>query len=174
MSIKNSGNSIENSFGEERVPLRHKKVGLPNAGSSCCIVNQFILLTGLLSMAPHHHIVLIFTITVMMKLLSNWSLLMFSTVQYLSIDNENKKIKIGFKFFNLKNKVNHISNYWCFLINSYIVCIYIYINAYPLAIKCHFFHKLGCHPKSPMLFLPYAGLTQIQHSGQLPFHRQIL
>uniref|UniRef100_A0A3Q1FD83 BEN domain-containing protein 5 n=1 Tax=Acanthochromis polyacanthus TaxID=80966 RepID=A0A3Q1FD83_9TELE len=27
MSIKNSGNSIENSFGEERMPLRHKKVG---------------------------------------------------------------------------------------------------------------------------------------------------
>lgn len=35
------------------------------------------------------------------------------------------------------------------------------------------FHKLGWHPKSPTLFLPYAGLTQIQHSGQLPFHRQI-
>lgn len=27
MSIKNSGNSVENSFGEERMPLRHKKVG---------------------------------------------------------------------------------------------------------------------------------------------------
>lgn len=27
MSIKNSGNSIENHFGEERLPLRHKKVG---------------------------------------------------------------------------------------------------------------------------------------------------
>lgn len=27
MSTKNSGNSIENSFGEERMPLRHKKVG---------------------------------------------------------------------------------------------------------------------------------------------------
>lgn len=27
MSIKNSGNSIENNFGEERMPLRHKKVG---------------------------------------------------------------------------------------------------------------------------------------------------
>uniref|UniRef100_A0A667WGS5 BEN domain-containing protein 5 n=1 Tax=Myripristis murdjan TaxID=586833 RepID=A0A667WGS5_9TELE len=27
MSIKNSGNSIENHFGEERMPLRHKKVG---------------------------------------------------------------------------------------------------------------------------------------------------
>lgn len=37
-----------------------------------------------------------------------------------------------------------------------------------------FIHKLGRHPKSPVLFLPYAGLTQIQHSGQLPFHRQIL
>ena len=36
------------------------------------------------------------------------------------------------------------------------------------------FYKLGWHPKSPTLFLPYAGLTQIQHSGQLPFHRQIL
>lgn len=35
------------------------------------------------------------------------------------------------------------------------------------------FHKLGWHPKSPTLFLPYAGLTQIQHSGQLPFHQQI-
>jgi len=27
MSVKNSGNSIENNFGEERMPLRHKKVG---------------------------------------------------------------------------------------------------------------------------------------------------
>ena len=27
MSIKNSGSSVENSFGEERMPLRHKKVG---------------------------------------------------------------------------------------------------------------------------------------------------
>lgn len=27
MSIKNPGNSIENSVGEERMPLRHKKVG---------------------------------------------------------------------------------------------------------------------------------------------------
>lgn len=27
MSIKNSGNSIENFFGDERMPLRHKKVG---------------------------------------------------------------------------------------------------------------------------------------------------
>lgn len=27
MSLKNSGNSVENSFGEERMPLRHKKVG---------------------------------------------------------------------------------------------------------------------------------------------------
>lgn len=26
MSIKNSGNSLENSFGEQRMPLRHKKV----------------------------------------------------------------------------------------------------------------------------------------------------
>lgn len=28
MSIKNSGNSIENNFGEERMPLRHKKVNI--------------------------------------------------------------------------------------------------------------------------------------------------
>lgn len=27
MSIKNSGNSFENCYGEERMPLRHKKVG---------------------------------------------------------------------------------------------------------------------------------------------------
>lgn len=27
MSTKNAGNSIENHFGEERLPLRHKKVG---------------------------------------------------------------------------------------------------------------------------------------------------
>lgn len=27
MSIKNSANSIENFFGDERMPLRHKKVG---------------------------------------------------------------------------------------------------------------------------------------------------
>uniref|UniRef100_A0A3B4ZWL7 BEN domain-containing protein 5 n=1 Tax=Stegastes partitus TaxID=144197 RepID=A0A3B4ZWL7_9TELE len=35
MSIKNSGNSIENSFGEERMPLRHKKVGSPEVGCGC-------------------------------------------------------------------------------------------------------------------------------------------
>lgn len=27
MSIKNSGNSFDNCYGEERMPLRHKKVG---------------------------------------------------------------------------------------------------------------------------------------------------
>lgn len=27
MSIRNSGNSFENCYGEERMPLRHKKVG---------------------------------------------------------------------------------------------------------------------------------------------------
>uniref|UniRef100_A0A3Q0RNK7 BEN domain-containing protein 5 n=1 Tax=Amphilophus citrinellus TaxID=61819 RepID=A0A3Q0RNK7_AMPCI len=32
MSTKNSGNSIENNFGEERMPLRHKKVGRPEVG----------------------------------------------------------------------------------------------------------------------------------------------
>lgn len=37
MSIKNSGNSIENNFGEERMPLRHKKVGSPKLDSSCVI-----------------------------------------------------------------------------------------------------------------------------------------
>lgn len=47
MSLKNSGNSVENSFGEERMPLRHKKVGFclyPPVyflGSIplCCIIN---------------------------------------------------------------------------------------------------------------------------------------
>ena len=34
MSIKNSGNSIENNFGEERMPLRHKKVGTPQVDIS--------------------------------------------------------------------------------------------------------------------------------------------
>ncbi|XP_077463441.1 BEN domain-containing protein 5 isoform X1 [Stigmatopora argus] len=39
MSIKNSGNSIENSYGQERMPLRHKKAlsqdhGRPNSNSS--------------------------------------------------------------------------------------------------------------------------------------------
>lgn len=74
------------------MPLRHKKVRLPNAGSSYFIVNQFIFLNGLLSMAPQHHIVFIFTITMMMKLSSDWFLLMFK--KYLSIDIGNKKIKI--------------------------------------------------------------------------------
>lgn len=46
MSIKNSGNSIENSFGEERMPLRHKKVGSHIADNSCVILNQFVHLNG--------------------------------------------------------------------------------------------------------------------------------
>lgn len=36
MSLKNSGNSIENSFGEERMPLRHKKVGSQQRARSSC------------------------------------------------------------------------------------------------------------------------------------------
>lgn len=40
MSIKNSGNSIENSFGEERMPLRHKKVGTPKVVISCFTLEE--------------------------------------------------------------------------------------------------------------------------------------
>ncbi len=53
MSIKNSGNSIENNFGEERVPLRHKKVGSPALDSSCVILEELcafkwtVLINGL-------------------------------------------------------------------------------------------------------------------------------
>uniref|UniRef100_A0A3B4T1T8 BEN domain-containing protein 5 n=2 Tax=Seriola TaxID=8160 RepID=A0A3B4T1T8_SERDU len=43
MSIENSGNSIENNFGEERMPLRHKKVGSSTLDSSCAEHQQ------------HHH-----------------------------------------------------------------------------------------------------------------------
>ncbi len=38
MSIKNSGNSIENSFGEDRMPLRHKKVGSPEVNCKCVML----------------------------------------------------------------------------------------------------------------------------------------
>lgn len=38
MSIENSGNSIENNFGEERMPLRHKKVGTPKLDRSFVVV----------------------------------------------------------------------------------------------------------------------------------------
>lgn len=34
MSIKNSGNSFENCYGEERMPLRHKKVGCADTAAS--------------------------------------------------------------------------------------------------------------------------------------------
>ena len=40
MSIKNSGNSIENNFGEERMPLRHKKVGTPKVVISCFTLEE--------------------------------------------------------------------------------------------------------------------------------------
>lgn len=40
MSIKNSGNSIENSFGEERMPLRHKKVGSPELAKSGVMLEE--------------------------------------------------------------------------------------------------------------------------------------
>lgn len=35
MSIKNSGNSFENCYGEERMPLRHKKVGCADTPQLC-------------------------------------------------------------------------------------------------------------------------------------------
>lgn len=38
MSIKNSGNSFDNCYGEERMPLRHKKVG-------CGVINSPSVLT---------------------------------------------------------------------------------------------------------------------------------
>ena len=38
MSIENSGNSIENNFGEERMPLRHKKVGSLKFGDPAVVV----------------------------------------------------------------------------------------------------------------------------------------
>lgn len=59
-----------------------------------------------------------------------------------------------------------------------------YADAYTASVLClnisidatmsHTFINLADTQNPPTLFLPYAGLTQIQHSGQLPFHRQIL
>lgn len=40
MSTKNSGNSIENNFGEERMPLRHKKVGRSEVHCGCWALQQ--------------------------------------------------------------------------------------------------------------------------------------
>lgn len=42
MSTRNMGNSVENHFGEERLPLRHKKVGATKQGSQ--LVKVFKLL----------------------------------------------------------------------------------------------------------------------------------
>lgn len=51
MSIKNSGNSFENCYGDERMPLRHKKVSCGERDPSV-ITKVFNLSDALLS--PHH------------------------------------------------------------------------------------------------------------------------
>lgn len=40
MSIKNSGNSFDNCYGEERMPLRHKKVGCDEINSRYVVINK--------------------------------------------------------------------------------------------------------------------------------------
>lgn len=41
MSIKNSGNSFDSCYGEERMPLRHKKVGCGEINSRSVVKNKF-------------------------------------------------------------------------------------------------------------------------------------
>lgn len=50
MSLKNSGNSIENSFGEERMPLRHKKVGCQDDRPPVLLIDTILLLHNLVRM----------------------------------------------------------------------------------------------------------------------------
>lgn len=40
MSIKNSGNSFDNCYGEERTPLRHKKVGCGVMNTRSVLINK--------------------------------------------------------------------------------------------------------------------------------------
>lgn len=42
MSTRNMGNSVENHFGEERLPLRHKKVGATKASQLVFIVFKLL------------------------------------------------------------------------------------------------------------------------------------
>lgn len=42
MSIKNSGNSFDNCYGEERMPLRHKKVGQCGINTRSVVIKKVL------------------------------------------------------------------------------------------------------------------------------------
>lgn len=49
MSIKNSGNSFDNCYGEERMPLRHKKVGCGQINSRSVVIKKVCFFFNLCS-----------------------------------------------------------------------------------------------------------------------------
>lgn len=44
MSIKNSGNSFDNCYGEERMPLRHKKVGCGQINTTSVLIRKVFII----------------------------------------------------------------------------------------------------------------------------------